>query len=47
MATRPWPHCIVLANIAFDFVVGQPPFFEGSGECGKSLCGVPLARRVH
>jgi hypothetical protein len=31
----------VLANIAIDFVVGQPSFFERTGECGQSLCGVP------
>jgi hypothetical protein len=35
------PYCIVLANIAFDFVVGQPSFLERTGECGQSLCGVP------
>jgi len=33
--------CIGLANIAFDFVVGQPSFFERTAECGQSLCGVP------
>jgi len=35
------PYCIGLANIATDFVVGQPSLFERTGECGQSLCGVP------
>jgi hypothetical protein len=35
------PYCIVLANIAFDFVVGRPSLFERTGECGQSLWGVP------
>jgi len=35
------PSCIGLANIATDFVVAQPTFFERTGECGQSLCGVP------
>jgi hypothetical protein len=33
-------HCIVLANFAIDFVDGQPPLFERTGECGQSLCGL-------
>jgi hypothetical protein len=35
------PYCIGLANIATDFVVGQPSFFERTSECGEGLCGVP------
>jgi len=34
-------HCIGLANVATDVVVGQPRFFERTGDCGQSLCGVP------
>jgi hypothetical protein len=35
------PYCIGLANIATNFVVNQPSFFERTGECGQSLCDVP------
>jgi hypothetical protein len=34
-------YCIGLANVAIDFVVGQPTFIDRTGECEQSLCGVP------
>jgi hypothetical protein len=37
----PLDYCILLANIANDFVKEKASWFERTGEGGQSLCGVP------
>jgi hypothetical protein len=41
------PFCIVLANIAFDFVVDQPSFLERTANADKAFVVCPLALRRH
>jgi hypothetical protein len=41
------PDCIVLANIAIDFVVGQSSFFARTANADKAFVVCHLALRLH